>query len=359
MARRCSLTALMPQPFFPWLRPIGQDDQALQASFPIASRKMFYFPGVLKHLDGRWMSRCVDRWLRTIDVTHPAVIDAHFGYPEGVGCYYAAEKHKLPIFITIRGLEVDLLRDPRMRPVLVEALQNATGVIAVSDFLKETAVNAGVDESQITVIPNGVDTERFFPGDRTSARRELGIADGQRLIVCVGTLKRVKGHDVLLKAMSAVRKGVPARLVCVGGRGDPQWADELERMVVSLGLSNEVCFVGAEPPDRVVQWLRAADVFCLASHREGCCNAVLEAVATGIHVAVTRVGDNAHVVTGPEIGLLVDPGDSEGLANAIVESLSNSHDPTVIANSVGSYSWDDAAQRVIEYFDSKLIDRSH
>ncbi len=168
MAKRTKLRALNPQPWFPGLKQSEPEYTHEDCGFPIDVRRMFYIPKYGKHLDGRWMKRCVDRWLDGLGdaVDANTIIDAHFGYPDGVGCYLAARERGLPLFITIRGLEVDLFDHPRIGPQLIEALNYATGVIAVSESLRGEAVAAGVKAEQIEVIPNGVDTDFFVPGDR-------------------------------------------------------------------------------------------------------------------------------------------------------------------------------------------------
>lgn len=356
LSAHCKVQALCPIPYFPWLKPFDSSEKAIEANVPVSTRKMFYLPGIAKRLDGRWMQRCVESWLKEIRPPANAVLDAHFGYPEGVGCVFAAETFRLPVFITIRGLEVDLLSNSTMRPVLVDALQRATGVIAVSDFLRNEAVRAGVDEKRIAVVGNGVDHKLYSRGCSKEARALLGIEQSQKMAVCVGTIKRVKGHDVLIDAWSDLvhKHGTSAKLICIGGKTDSQWHADLQRRARDKGVAQHIEFLGARSPKEIVSWLRAADLFTLASHREGCCNAVLEALATGTPVVATRVGDNANVVTSPAIGRLVPPGNAASFADALAKTFTVQHDPMIIAESVANRTWEKTANEVFQYLKQKL-----
>lgn len=351
MAKRATVRGFNPQPWFPVLRPSRPSPIVPNANVNIDVGGMFYIPGVGKRFDSFWMQRCVEKWLRQLDpsVVSNAILDAHFGYPEGVGCFRAGQRLGIPVFITLRGLELELFGRRSHGPQLVHALQSATGVIAVSNSLKEAAVLAGVPEQQIAVIPNGVDAVTFRPGDKDDARDVLSYPITRKLVVCIAELRPVKGHDVLLRAFAAMREN-DVHVVCVGRGLDSQWGKKLQSLVKELQIENRVFFAGSLPPEDVAIWLRASDVFALASHREGCCNAVLEALATGTPVAATDVGDNRLFVNQSGIGRIVSSGDPESLAQAISECLECDFDQATIAASIQDYTWETAASRVIERF---------
>lgn len=128
-------------------------------------------------------------------------------------------------------------------------------------------------------------------------------------------------------------------------------------MVDRLALQDSVRFAGNLPPGEVAAWLRAADVFALATAREGCCNAVLEALAVGTPVVTTDVGDNARFVTDEVNGTLVPVDDPTALAVAIQSCLDGREwDRESIArhlqDQVGN--WNDVATRVLDFFHSSV-----
>lgn len=145
-------------------------------------------------------------------------MNAHFGYPDGVGCVRAARRLGIPVFVTLRGMEVDALRTRGIRPQLIRALREADGCITVSHSLRDIAVEVGVAPGKFLVAPNAVDRAAFRPGDRVAARRQLGLHDAAPLIVSVGRLIAGKGHAVLIRALASLRKSRPdARLAIIGG----------------------------------------------------------------------------------------------------------------------------------------------
>ena len=190
----------------------------------------------------------------------------------------------------------------------------ADAIVCVSRAERDQGVAAGVSGAW-EIVPNGVDLDRFTPGDAREARQRLGEAPGP-LAVCVGRLSRQKGQDVLLRAWSDVGARVPeARLVLVGGG-----PDEAElRAAAPSGVS----FAGVS--DDVVAWLAAADVVVVPSRWEGMSLSMLEALAAGRSVVATDVSGAREAVT-DDSGAVVAVEDAGALADALIERL---EDPTL------------------------------
>jgi teichuronic acid biosynthesis glycosyltransferase TuaC len=361
MAALAPVTIVQPVPHFPVLRPLAgwaREPGHEHAGLRIAHAPMFYLPGVLKSLDAKWLERAVQRVLpRLGGASAFDVVDAHFGYPDGVGCVRMARSQSLPVFVTVRGLETDVLEEERTGPRLVQALNQATGVISVSHSLRELLVSRGVQPSQFRVIPNAVDRKRFRPGDRGAARRLLGLSVDAPLIVCVGNLIELKRHHVLLEAFARLRASHPTvQLAFVGGsEADPAYEVRLRRLAASSGLGNVVRFVGRIPPEGVARWLQAADVFALATSREGCCNAILEALAAGRPVVTTPAGDNAHFVRDGVNGSIVPIDDAPATAAALERALSRTDwDAEAISADLEVGGWDDVARDVLGFFGERV-----
>ena len=128
----------------------------------------------------------------------------------------------------------------------------------------------------------------------------------------------------------------------------------MRRQVAEAGLEDVVSFKGGLPPSEVARWLCAADAFALASAREGCCNALLEALAVGLPAVVTRVGDNAHFVRPGSNGALVEVDDAAGMQRALAEVLSRSWTREAISRGLGVGDWDSVGIRVLEFFGTRL-----
>ena len=357
VSRLADLRMLNPQPFFPVLRNRRDDAPLPDCIFSADIRRMFYLPGVAKQLDGWWLQRCLSRWLDSLptDAVKDAIIDAHFGYPDGVGCYRVARERKLPLFITVRGLETELMNVPAIKSQMLESFEYARGIIAVSDSLKQTLVENGVPSEKIRVIANGVDGVIYSPGERAVARKKLGVDEDLKILVSVGNVQRRKGYDILLEAVESFRTMDRFLAVIIGGTSEASMMDFLRTRTKETGLEKKIWFLGAKTPDVVVDWLRAADTFVLPTRREGCCNAVLEALSTGTPVISTPAGDNTKFVTNGFNGFLVPHEDPASLNQAIKRSWTHDWNSDQIAASVRPYTWEGVAENVVAYFNECLF----
>ncbi len=360
LSRQSVLRALQPVPYFPLVKPLplwaGEAERLIQG-VRVESAPMFYVPGALKFLDGWWLARSASAPLARLRRDSPIdLIDAHFGYPDGVGSVRVARSMGLPVFVTIRGSETDFLRDRRIGPQLVRALNAATGCISVSHSLRQLVMGYGVDGERVCVIPNAVDRQVFRPGSRQLARQNLGIAADARLIVTIGHLVSGKRHHILVRALAGLVKRHPqAMLAIVGGPTyDRAYPAQLSAVVRELGLEQQVRILGPTPQPLVNSWLQAADLFALASQREGCCNAVLEALAAGRPVITTPVGDNAHFVHPGVNGSLVPVDDIVAFDRALGAALERDWDADAISRGLNVGGWDDVARRVLEFFSERL-----
>jgi teichuronic acid biosynthesis glycosyltransferase TuaC len=356
MSARADLRIIQPVPYCPLLKPLpvwAREPQHVVNGTTIVHQPMFYLPGVMKFLDGQWLARSISSQLRpSRNAKSFDCIDGHFGYPDGVGVVAAARRLGIPAFVTIRGLEADRVRDPLIRPQLISALNAAAGCISVSHSLMALMIDNGVAPDRLVVIPNGIDTRTFCPGSRADAREALGLEPSAPLVVSVGHLISGKRHDVLMRAIARL-DGV--RLAIVGGPDyEPEYPATLRRLAEQLNLGDRVRFVGAVPPRQVANWLRAADTFALATAREGCCNAILESLATGTPVVSTPVGDNPHYVIDGENGYLIPVDDPAALAAALAAALKRRWDPGRIAATLRVGGWDSVASRVLELFADRL-----
>lgn len=192
------------------------------------------------------------------------------------------------------------------------------GVAAISHAVADSLALAGVAPERITIIPSGVDCERFRPADASAgaaARAELGIAPGAIVLGTVGMLEARKGHRHLLEAIARMaRGGQAAGMICLIA-GDGSLRADLQRDAELLGIARQVRFLGRVDDVRTV--LAATDIFVFPSLREGLGVAILEAAASGLAVVASRTGGIGDVIENGVNGILVKPGDSEALADAV------------------------------------------
>jgi len=202
----------------------------------------------------------------------------------------------------------------RRRAALRWAIRRSQGIVAVSrataDDLSRTL---GLAPGAVRVVPNGI---AFPSGVRSAVRRELGLGDDEMLLVAVGNLYAVKGHDVLLRALGELRRGgeaTPWRLA-VAGRGEEEGA--LRTLAREEGLDERVHLLGFRSD--VADVLAAGDVFVMPSRSEGLPLALVEAMSMGLPIIASDVGGIPEVVARDIEGLLVPPGDAHALAGALL-----------------------------------------
>jgi D-inositol-3-phosphate glycosyltransferase len=182
------------------------------------------------------------------------------------------------------------------------------------------ARHAGVDPSRIAVVPCGVDTELFMPGEPETARAALGLGPDP-LVLYVGRLAPIKGLETLLDAIALLaRRGRRARLIIVGGEADePRDGHEadLHARIATQGLGDLVGFVGPQRQETLRSYYVAADVTVLPSHYESFGMVALEAMACGSPIVASRVGGLTTTVRDGVTGFLVPEGDVGALADRL------------------------------------------
>jgi len=275
---------------------------------------------------------------RAIRAARYDVVLASWAYPDAAAAGWLARRLGIPYVVKVHGSDLNVQANHALRrPQIRCALRGAHAVVAVSRALAEKAVAIGAEAPRVHAIYNGVDSERFAPGDRLAARQRLGLSAEGPLLLYVGNLKHTKGCVDLLEAFPAVLAAQPrARLVYVGAGACR--AALLER-ADALGCAGQVQLVGAVAHAALGDWFRAADVLCLPSHNEGVPNVVLEAMACGTPVVATRVGGIPEVVP-QEAGILVPVHTREPLADALVQACTRPWDSDRIVAHARAFRWD-------------------
>ena len=193
-------------------------------------------------------------------------------------------------------------------------------IIANSHAGLEYAVEHGFPRQKITVIPNGIDTERFYPDKLAGEqlRQKWGVAENERLIGAVGRIDPMKGIPVFLEAAARIKQQhAHVRFVWVGV-GEASYEKEMRLRATQLGLDDELIWAGRHTDMTAVY--NAFDIASSSSSfGEGFPNVLGEAMACGVPCVVTDGGDSALVVG--ETGKVVPVKDSEALAVAWHEML--------------------------------------
>jgi glycosyltransferase involved in cell wall biosynthesis len=192
-------------------------------------------------------------------------------------------------------------------------------VVVNSQAGLEYAVFDGIPREKLRFIPNGIDTDLFYPdlAERQRVRAEWGVTDSEKIIGNVSRFDPIKNHPFFLRAAAKIAAEYPnVRFVCVG-HGKATYLETLQAQARALGIADRVMWVQARPDIRAMY--NALDVFCSTSLSEGFPNVIGEAMACGRRCVVTDVGDSKLLVD--DTGAAVPSNDIEALAAALRHEL--------------------------------------
>lgn len=194
------------------------------------------------------------------------------------------------------------------------ALRSSDVIVAVSPFSqREIEQRLGSADPRIRLVPTGVDTDVFAPGDRAASRARLGIPTGARVLLTVGRLVPVKRYDRAIDAVSELRVGDESYLLIIAGAGPA--AGELHERAHALG--DGVRFPGFVDGDLLVDHLRAADLVLCTSEFENWSLAILESLATGTPVLGTPRGSIPDLLAPVATDLIVADAKPSTIASAV------------------------------------------
>lgn len=359
IAEKCEVKVLAPIPYFPLAtllpkyahrRQIPHRDHL--GSLDVRYPRFLSVPKFLRPLDGFFLFLSllltVLRLRRAFDFD---LIDAHLAFPDGFACLLLARLLGKPLSVTLRGHDINLLpKYPIRRWQIRRVLRGADRVIAVAAALRQAAVALGCDPNKTAVVSNGVDPELFFPADRAHARRTLRLPPDRKIILSVGHLVERKGFHLVTEALRRLRsEGMQdTYYVIVGGPGaEGNVSEALHTHIRRLGMEEHVLLAGPQRNENLRDWYNAADVFCLASSREGWANVLLESLACGTPVVATMIWGTPEVIASDEYGLLVER-TPEAIATGLRAALGKAWDRGVIAAYARSQTWDVVSDRVLD-----------
>ncbi|MEN4006861.1 MAG: glycosyltransferase family 4 protein [Methanobacteriaceae archaeon] len=296
------------------------------------------------------------------------IVHAHSPIPySDIPALIYAKHKKVPFILTYQydGQETggSFIRNAGVflynRVFINKVLSHADVIIATtSSYAKESKFLKGY-EDKIVIIPNGINIEEVTTNySKEECRNKLKLPADKKLILFLGSLVQYKGPDILLKALYLVKKEIPDVKLIFAGRGP--MLTELRELSKKLYLDVE--FLGFVEEPLKPMYFKASDIFCLPSitmsESFGIVN--LEAMACGIPIVSTRLGGIPDIVEDGKSGLLVEPGDSKSLADALIYLLENDD----IAKKMGDYgkrkvrdySWEKIALKTEEIY--KMLKKS-
>jgi len=273
-----------------------------------------------------------------------------FGFPTGPLALPSAGK--LPYIVSLRGSDVPgqnarmALEYKVLGPLFKAVWKKASQLVACSGGLRQRALRF-MPNSDISVIPNGIDCERFNPSLRT-------VKGDKIRLLTAGRLSATKRIDMLIDAIAImVADGIDVELTIAGGGA---LGDSLKRKISDEGLCDRVKMVGRIEPDKMPALYADSDIFISASFQEGMSNAMLEAMASSLAIVTTRCEGVDELIDSS--GIIVEDDTAADIASAVTSLI---NDPGQLAKMsqravkiAETFSWKSVADQYFEEYRSVL-----
>lgn len=230
--------------------------------------------------DMTYMMQChaISYALHHLDIK-PDVIYGHF-WQYGYAGYRYARHNDIPLFVASGESYIPVKSADYDKTDFLDYL---SGVICVSTKNQDESVNNGLTTiKKCKIIPNGIDNEKFHVMDKQSCRKQIGINTNDFVVAFVGAFNERKG---VLRVSDALKKIADESIKAIfigGGEQNPDY--------------EYIIFKGKLPHEDIAMYLNAADVFVLPTQAEGCCNAIIEAMACGLPIISSNLPFNWDVL---------------------------------------------------------------
>ena len=231
--------------------------------------------------------------------------------------------------------------------------------VPVSNFLYEKVKSSCNFHVNTKILSNGIDCNHFRPIEaKEDFRKEFGLPEEKVIVLSMGRLVPVKGFDVLIRAVSIVKKTCPEIfVVIVGGKSGHEY-ERLSQLVLDLGLGDSIEFIKSVHYEKLPTLYNAVDIFALSSvpifkphyEEENLPMTLIEASACGLPVIGSQCGGIPEVIADNETGLLFESGDYQSLSNAIIKIMKSS----MLISKFGT----NGRKRAVELFDISRISNS-
>lgn len=276
------------------------------------------------------------------------LLHVHYAIPHASAAHMAKEILKtkgisLPVITTLHGTDITLVgRDPSYEPVVTFSINQSDGVTAVSQDLKLETYQHFKINSDIEVIPNFIDLEKFKKQKKDHFKKAI-CPHGEALIVHTSNFRKVKRIGDVIDVFYKIRKEIPAKLLMIGDGPERAGAEATCR---ELGISDDVRFLGKL--EAVEEVLSVADLFLMPSEKESFGLAALEAMACEVPVISSNAGGLPELNIHGSTGFLSPVGNIEDMTSKALFVLDKNNLPKFKAN---------ALQRAQEFDITRILPR--
>lgn len=293
-----------------------------------------------RRLAARNFSSAMGRAIRKMDVL-PDVMYGHFWRNAYLGFSFA-NKNNIPLFVATGESQIKKMFP--LGPRLKEFTDYVSGVVCVSTKNRDESIALGLTStSKCIVLPNAINACLFKKMDKKWCREQLRLPQKVFIAIFVGWFNERKGPKRVSEAIKQIPGGNVYSLFVGKGEQGPD--------------CDNILFKGSLPHDRVPLFLNAADVFVLPSLNEGCCNAVVEAMACGLPVISSNLSFNWDVLDKTN-SILIDPNNIDAIADAIRYLRDDVDFRKILSegalNKAKSLTIDNRVDAILNFIDQKL-----
>ena len=294
-----------------WLkcRIRGVERHPLTCQYQIGNNKVYvYQPFYLSfgnHFEAinQWvLESVINKAFKKLPVK-PDVIYAHFWHSGYYGFNYA-KKNQLKLFVVSGESTISFRADNKNK---IDYCKYVNGVICVSTKNKDESIKLGLSNAEkMIVLPNAINNKLFYKKNKATLREQYGFANDLFIVCFVGWFNHRKGADRVANALTRINNhDIKAFFIGAG----------LDQELVEPIYDN-IIFKGYLPHDKISDYLNMADLFVMPTLHEGCCNAIIEAMACGLPVVSSNLPFNWDVLDDTN-SIMIDPENIEDISRAI------------------------------------------
>lgn len=255
------------------------------------------------------------------------ILHVHYAIPHASAAYMAKQILKtkgivIPVITTLHGTDITLVgKDATYEPVVTFSINQSDGVTAVSADLKKDTLEHFDITTEINVIPNFIDLDRFKKQKKDHFKTAI-CPNNEKLIVHTSNFRKVKRVEDVIEVFDRVRQVVPSKLLLVG---DGPERSRMEELCRRLGTCDDVRFLGKL--EAVEEVLSVSDLFLMTSEKESFGLAALEAMACEVPVISSNAGGLPELNVDGVSGYVCRVGDTKTMAERAIYILSDDHLP--------------------------------
>ena len=293
----------------------GKGSRPLRSDFEEAGIQVFYLGG-----EGVDFVRPCLRLHRLLKQEKPDILHTHLPRADLLGFMMRWSEFSGSWICSVHGIYANHWRGRRALPLFKPIWRRANRIIAISEAVRNWLVQGcGLVPDRVQVIYYGIELERWISPFQ-DLRSEWGL-NGKFLVGTVGRLEPVKGHDILIQAMPSIVQQFPQVMLLIAGHDPWGYGSVLQNLASRLNTERHIRFLGFQ--NDIPSFLHAIDVFAFASRSEGFGQVVIEAMAAGKPVVVSRIAPLTEIVTDGETGFYAEPENPESFAEKILWLLSH------------------------------------